>query len=192
MTQAAHPLRGRGARVALSRKMACMALLLAESLLSRVPLLLIVMGVSLDDSLWLVLERFFSRFMSLQMGMAVLLEPFLELSLTLSVLIIRAAPFCIDMLCQYALLGGGRGDSSKHREVLVLTACLRLAAGFLLLLYLRMDEPVLGALGALIIAIGTVLPDTLIWLGLGLFVSWWMSRRKTSARSGKRPRRTVG
>lgn len=189
MTQAAHPLRGRGARVALSRKMACMALLLAESLLSRVPLLLTVMGVSLDDSLWLVLERFFSRFMSLQMGMAVLLEPFLELSLTLSVLIIRAAPFCIDMLCQYALLGWLRGDSSKHREVLVLTACLRLAAGFLLLLYLRMDEPVLGAL---IIAIGTVLPDTLIWLGLGLFVSWWMSRRKTSARSGKRPRRTVG
>ena len=75
MTQAAHPLRGRGACVALSRKMACMALLLTESLLSRVPLLLIVMGVSLDDNLWLVLERFFSRFMSLQMGMAVLLEP---------------------------------------------------------------------------------------------------------------------
>lgn len=183
MTQAAHPLRERGAHVALSRKVACMALLLAESLLSRVPVVLVFMGVSLDESLWPVLERFFSRLGT---------DTFLALCLTLCVLIIRAAPLCIDMLCQYALLRWLRGDSSKRREVLVLTACFRLAAGFLLLLYLRMDEPVLGALGALLIAIGTVLPDTLIWLGLGLFVSWWMSRRTTSSRSGTHLRRTAG
>ena len=172
MTQAAHPLKRCRVRFSLSRPAGCMAALLAESLLTRVPMVLIFMGVSLDYSLWLVLERLLSRF-----GAGTFLGPCLELFMAIGVLIFRAAPFCIDILCQYALLGRLRGDSSKRREVVVLTACLRLAAGFLLFVCLRMDEPALGALGGLIIAIGLVLPDTLIWLGLGLFVSWRLSRR---------------
>lgn len=181
MKQAAHLLKRCRERFSLSSPTGCMAALLAESILSRMPMALFIVGVSLDCSQWAVLERFFSRFMSSLTDAAAFLEPCLDLCLAICVLIFRVGPYCIDFLCQYALLRRLRGDSSTRREVVVLTACIRLAAGFLLLVYLRKDEPALGALGGLIIAIGTVLPDTLIWMALGLFAAWRLSRRARCA-----------
>lgn len=174
------------------RAVVCMAALLATSMLSRVPVALLmvpgVVDVAVDTCLWPMLERLSSRFLFLQMGMAVFSQLRLEESSSIVWLILLVSPYGIDILCQYALLGWLRGDPAQRRKVVFLTAGLRFAAGFLLIYALcTANEPVLGSLTALLFSFTGLLPDTLVWMALALFMSSQLSRRASASRAGKRP-----
>lgn len=165
-TAAHSPTRGK-AWFSLSRPVVCMAALLVASLLSRV--LMVLLGIAVCS---LMLNHPNFPLLNLILGLALISlisVPFL------------IVPYCIDVFSLYALLGRLRGNFPKRCTVVVLTMFLRLAGVFLLLFCLcKVSDPSYGFLLALILSVDLlpyVLLDTLIWMSLGLFVSWRLSRR---------------
>ena len=135
----------------------------------------------------LLAESLLSRVLIIPLGVAIFYSR-LELGQGLSLLCIFLCLYAADGACLLPLLRWVRGGFPLLAGVVILTGLLRGAGLYLLILSVWSEYPS-GVHDTFLLFF---LPETLFWTALGVFVSWRLSRRAPSSRSGKRPRRTDG
>lgn len=120
----------------------------------------------------LLAESTLSRLLIIPLGIAIFYSR-LGLGQGLSLLLILLGLYAADGACLLPLLRWVRGGFLPLAGVIILTGLLRGTGLYLLILSVWSEYPS-GVHDAFLLFL---LPETLVWIALGLIMSWWLSRR---------------
>lgn len=120
----------------------------------------------------LLAESTLSRLLIIPLGIAIFYSR-LGLGQGLSMLLILLGLYAADGACLLPLLRWVRGGFLPPAGVIILTGLLRGTGLYLLILSVWSEYPS-GVHDAFLLFL---LPETLVWIALGLIMSWWLSRR---------------
>ncbi|WP_300773567.1 hypothetical protein [uncultured Desulfovibrio sp.] len=120
----------------------------------------------------LLAESTLSRLLIIPLGIAIFYSR-LGLGQGLSLLLILLGLYAADGACLLPLLRWVRGGFLPPAGVIILTGLLRGTGLYLLILSVWSEYPS-GVHDAFLLFL---LPETLVWIALGLIMSWWLSRR---------------
>ena len=120
----------------------------------------------------LLAESTLSRLLIIPLGIAIFYSR-LGLGQGLSLLLILLSLYAADGACLLPLLRWVRGGFLPPAGVIILTGLLRGTGLYLLILSVWSEYPS-GVHDAFLLFL---LPETLVWIALGLIMSWWLSRR---------------
>lgn len=120
----------------------------------------------------LLAESTLSRLLIIPLGIAIFYSR-LGLGQGLSLLLILLSLYAADGACLLPLLRWVRGGFLPPAGVIILTGLLRGTGLYLLILSVWSEYPS----GVHDVFLLFFLPETLVWIALGLIMSWWLSRR---------------
>lgn len=120
----------------------------------------------------LLAESTLSRLLIIPLGIAIFYSR-LGLGQGLSLLLILLSLYAADGACLLPLLRWVRGGFLPPAGVIILTGLLRGTGLYLLILSVWSEYPS----GVHDVFLLFLLPETLVWIALGLIMSWWLSRR---------------
>lgn len=120
----------------------------------------------------LLAESTLSRLLIIPLGIAIFYSR-LGLGQGLSLLLILLGLYAADGACLLPLLRWVRGGFLPPAGVIILTGLLRGTGLYLLILSVWSEYPS----GVHDVFLLFLLPETLVWIALGLIMSWWLSRR---------------
>lgn len=120
----------------------------------------------------LLAESTLSRLLIIPLGIAIFYSR-LGLGQGFSLLLILLGLYAADGACLLPLLRWVRGGFLPPAGVIILTGLLRGTGLYLLILSVWSEYPS----GVHDVFLLFFLPETLVWIALGLIMSWWLSRR---------------